>query len=308
MNELNRFLIVLVACVLIVLMAIVIFLVWTAPDDAINELQSVVDFLRDNNETAGQLIVTLGALTVIVLALLMIIVELAPEDEPKELRVEQAGATTVIPADALRLRLEEALLNLPEVTAARARVKTRDGGIASNLELTVTPHANLAGVTQEATRVVVDAVQTDLGLPVAGVPSVKFTFGGSKVIRGDTPAAGPPEPSPPVLAPLDPPAPTPAAVDEIGEPAPSYPPAEPPATTYNPVEPDAPVQSEPPAEPAVQSEPPAEPAVQSEPPAEPAAIEAEPTMERDEPNAPAPTDVPAPGSFAERPLDREPGS
>ena len=91
MNELNRFLIVLVACVLIVLMAIVIFLVWTAPDDAINELQSVVDFLRDNNETAGQLIVTLGALTVIVLALLMIIVELAPEDEPKELRVEQAG-------------------------------------------------------------------------------------------------------------------------------------------------------------------------------------------------------------------------
>ena len=46
-----------------------------------------------------------------VFALLVIIIEFAPDDEPRELRVEQAGATTIIPADALRMRLEEALLS-----------------------------------------------------------------------------------------------------------------------------------------------------------------------------------------------------
>jgi hypothetical protein len=210
MNEFNRLLIVLTAAMFIVIMAVVIFLTWAAPDDVIRALGDTVQFLDDNDSLAGQLIVTLGALTVGVLALLMIIVELAPEDEPKELRVEQAGATTVIPADALRLRLEEALLALPEVTAARTRVSTRDGGIASNLELTVTPNANLAEVTQAATRVVVDAVQTDLGLPVFGVPSVKFTFGGSKAggipqLAGSGAPPPPLEPSPSVLAPIDPP-------------------------------------------------------------------------------------------------------
>jgi hypothetical protein len=48
------------------------------------------------------------------------------------------------------------------------------------LELTVAPDTNVATVTQEATRTVADALQTDLGLPVAGVPSVRIAFGGPK--------------------------------------------------------------------------------------------------------------------------------
>ena len=39
------------------------------------------------------------------------------------------------------------------------------------------PGANVASVTQEAARVVVDTVQTDLGLPVAGMPTVSIAFG-----------------------------------------------------------------------------------------------------------------------------------
>lgn len=230
MNEFNRLFIVFFASLLIILMAVVIFLVWAVPDDVIRNLGEAVEFLDENDGLAGQLIVTLGALTIGVLALLMIIVELAPEDEPKELRVEQAGATTVIPADALRLRLEEALLSLPEVTAARSRVTTRDGGISTSLDLTVTPQANLAEVTQSANRAVIDTVQSDLGLPVAGVPSVKFAFGGSKA--GATPPAptaepaSPLEPSPSVLAPIDP---APATPSEAGSAAESTAVAPPPS-------------------------------------------------------------------------------
>ena len=122
----------------------------------------------------------------------MIVVEVAPDAEPKDLRVEQAGATLVIPADALRLRLEEALLMLPDVTAARTHVWTRDKGIATSMELTVPPGVNLASVTQEAVRVVVEAIQTDLGLPVSGVPPVKIAFGGSRSPVHPTPAFTPP--------------------------------------------------------------------------------------------------------------------
>ncbi len=181
MNETNRTAIVLFAALMIVVMAVVIFVTWAADDKAIDRLGDMVEYMGAHRDNAGRLIVTLTALIVAVLSLLVIIVEFAPEDEEKELRVQQAGATTIVPAQALRARLEEALTALPEVTASRARVATRDKGISASLDLTVTPGANVGALTQDAIRVVVDTVQTDLGLPVSGVPTVRVVFGGPKL-------------------------------------------------------------------------------------------------------------------------------
>ncbi|HEV8575105.1 MAG TPA: hypothetical protein VGR43_10415, partial [Dehalococcoidia bacterium] len=150
MNEANRTAVVLLAAAWIVLMAIVIFLAWAAPGDTIEALGDIVQELDNNNDTAGRLVITLGALALAVFGLLAIIVELAPEDEERELRVKQAGSTTIVPAQALRLRLEEALAALPEVSTAKARVYTRDNAIAANLELGLVTRANVAHVTQES--------------------------------------------------------------------------------------------------------------------------------------------------------------
>jgi hypothetical protein len=180
MNEANRTAIVLLAAAWIVLMAIIIFLTWAAPGDTTNTLGDIVQEMDANNDTAGRLILTLGALALAVFGLLVIILELAPEDEERELHVKQAGSTTIVPAQALRLRLEEALAALPEVTTAKARVWTRDNGIATNLDLGLIPRANVANVTQESSRIVVDIIQTELGLPVAGLPNVRVSFGGEK--------------------------------------------------------------------------------------------------------------------------------
>src|SRR5688572_28507296 len=117
-NEANRTLIVLVAAFVIVVLAVLIFLAWAAPDDFIDTLQDVVNELRDNNDTAGRMIVTLVGLAIAVLGLLLIVAELAPEDEERELRVEQAGSPTIVPAQALRPRLEESLSAIPGVRAA----------------------------------------------------------------------------------------------------------------------------------------------------------------------------------------------
>lgn len=196
MNETNRLLLVLIAAAWIVAMVTIIFLAWAAPDRTILRMEDFVEFFSDNNTTAGKLIISLAAAATALLALLLIIIEFGPEDEPRELRVEQAGATTIIPAEALRLRLEEALTALPDVTGARSHVKSKDQGIAAELELTVTPTANIGDLTQQAVRVVVDTVHTDLGLAVTGMPKVKIAFGGPKIEPPPAPPAPAPFPAP----------------------------------------------------------------------------------------------------------------
>jgi hypothetical protein len=161
-------------------MVVIIFLAWAAPGDSIEKLGDIVQEMDDNNDTVGRLVVTLGALALAVFGLLVIILELAPEDEERELRVKQAGSTTIVPAQALRQRVEEAIGALPEVTTVKAKVWTQENAIATNLDLGLIPRANVANVTQEASRVVVDIVQTELGLPVAGLPEVRISFGGEK--------------------------------------------------------------------------------------------------------------------------------
>jgi hypothetical protein len=216
MNETNRSLIVLVCGIVIMLMAVLIFLTWSANTDVIDALFDAVEYLEDHNDDAGRLIVTLAALIVAVIALLAIVLELAPEDEQKELKVQQAGATTIVPAAALRERLDEALLTLPEITAARSRVRTKDQAIAVSLDLTVTPGANVGRVTQESGRVVVDTIQEDLGLPVKGTPLVRVSFGAT----GPEPAAS--SITQPPQGAESPSAPGPPATPGESGPAPDY--------------------------------------------------------------------------------------
>ena len=247
MNETNRTAIVLLAALWIVLMAVLIFAAWAAADDAVDRLGDFVQYLDDHrDEDASRLIVTLGALVLIVLALLLIVVELAPEEEGREIRVEQAGATTIVPAEPLRLRLEEALTAMTQVTAARARVFSQEKGIGMKLELTVTPDANIAVVTQEASRVVVETLQADLGLPVTAPPSVRIVFGPPKAEPVASSVTQPPTPEPP-------PAPE-AAPPEAAHPAEPTPP--PPAGPAGPPAAEPPPQAPGPEEPPAAERPP----------------------------------------------------
>ncbi len=218
MNETNRSVIILLAGLGIILMGVLIFATWAADEKAVDQLGDFVEYLDSHRDDPGRLILTLGALAVAVLALLLIIVELAPEEEPRELTVEQADTTTVLPAAALRERLEEALLALPQVTEARARIFSRNKGLGTSLEITIGRDANVAAVTQEATRTVADTLKTDLGLPVVGVPSVRIAFGGTKTEAVASSTLRPPLPADEGTAAPDsgkPPQPNAGAVDEL---------------------------------------------------------------------------------------------
>lgn len=189
MNAINRGAIIVLAAVAIILMAVVVFLAWAADTETVGRLDDLVQYLGDHTDDASKLILTLGALTLVVLAVLVVIVELAPEQEAAELRVEQAGATTIVSSEALRQRLEEALLTLPAITAAKVSVASRNNAIATSLDLTVAPDANVATATQDASRMVTQTVQDELGLPVADTPRFRVTFGAREVPPTGEPAA-----------------------------------------------------------------------------------------------------------------------
>ncbi len=192
MNALNRSLVIFAALLVIILATLAIFMAWAADQQTIDRLGDLVQYLDEHSDNAGKLIVTLGALVLIVLALLVVILEVAPDEESRELRVEQSGATTIVPVAALKLRLEEALVTIPEVATAKAKVYSVDRGINAHFDLTVRPDTNVGAVTLEAARVASEVLQSDLGLPLAGPPSVRVTFlatGGEATASGGKDAA-----------------------------------------------------------------------------------------------------------------------
>jgi hypothetical protein len=113
----------------------------------------------------------------IVLAVLVIVIEMAPEEEPTELRLERAGATTVVAAAGLCQRLEEVLLMLPTVTDVKVSVAARKKGVAATLNLTLLPGTNVAQAGEDATRAVTRTLEEEMGLPVAGTPRLRIIFG-----------------------------------------------------------------------------------------------------------------------------------
>ncbi|HKZ51042.1 MAG TPA: hypothetical protein VJ256_04725 [Dehalococcoidia bacterium] len=191
MDGVNRAAIVILAALVIIAAAVVSFVAWAAADEAIGRLQDFVQYLAEHNDNPGRLILTLGALTLVVLAILVIVVELAPMEEVGQLRVEQAGATTIVAVPALRQRLEEVLLALPSITAAKVSIDSRNKGIVAALDLTVTAQTNVAEASQEAVGAVTRALSQEMGLPLAEAPRLRITFGAPRERAPAAPSSGP---------------------------------------------------------------------------------------------------------------------
>lgn len=199
MNEINRSAIIVLAALAIIVMAVVIFIAWAAPDETIDRLGDFVQYLDAHNDNPSRLILTLGALTLIVLAGLAIVVEVAPQEQRGELRVEQEGTTTVISREGLCQRLEEALLALPSVTAAKVDVASRSNGVATSLDLTLAPGSNVAHASQEARRIITQSLQEEMGLPVADPPRIRVAIGSAPAVQtasAEPPASQPEGPEP----------------------------------------------------------------------------------------------------------------
>jgi len=164
--EINRRIIVSLALLLLAGAAAATFLAWAANSETITRLEDFVQYLTDHNDGAGRLIVTLGALTLVILAALIIVVEVTPSSEPEGLHIKQQGGITIVPIQVLRDRLEEVLLDIPVVRAAKVRPEAHHSGVSLDVDLWVEAGSNLAEAGQAASRRLSDVLAEELGLPL----------------------------------------------------------------------------------------------------------------------------------------------
>lgn len=172
MDARNRLVIVALATLWLGLMAFVIAITWLADAQAIDRLGDFVRYLDDHTNNQSKVIVTLGALAMALVSLIAIAVEALPPPT-SDIRLVRAGATTVLSATEVAERLAQELRSLPQVREAAVQVQGRRNGMAVAIELTLAPDASVAAAAEAAQRLVQEAAEDRLGVPLVASPVVR---------------------------------------------------------------------------------------------------------------------------------------
>ena len=157
-------------------------------------------------DDAEQWIFTGGRAAVALIGVFTLVLAFRPYSAVRRgsLRLKQSGGGQVeVTAEALESLLAEELQRLPSVQGARARVGTRGGDIASELDLTIAAGASIAEVTNAAGDRLAEVFRDQVGVTNVRRPLVRIAYA-----AGAAPAAA---------APLPPPPPPPPGTDAAGE-------------------------------------------------------------------------------------------
>ncbi len=196
MDLTNRVLIVCGALTWIFLVMVVILLAWGAPEDSIDKILDLGNYLADHNDTPAKLIVTFGGLILIMLALIVIISEVAPSDGGTLKMERVGGATAHISTEEVALRLEEELQTFPQLRQVQASVKSKGQKAEVKLELHVGAEAELTSTAEEACRRARQLLEERMGVALAGPPEARLHYqelkvGGSRKSPQSTPSGSP---------------------------------------------------------------------------------------------------------------------
>ena len=158
------------------LMAFIIAIAWLADGQAIDRLSDFVRYLDDHTDNQSKVIITLGALGLALVSLIVITVE-ALSPPVADIRLVRAGLTTVLSATEVAEGLAQDLRSLPQVRAAEVQVQGRRNGMAVAIELTLASDAGVATAAEAAQRLVQEAAEGRLGVPLVASPVVRVRLG-----------------------------------------------------------------------------------------------------------------------------------
>ncbi|MEX2158785.1 MAG: hypothetical protein WEB04_05210 [Dehalococcoidia bacterium] len=183
MDVTNRAIIVGGALIGVFLVLLVILLAWGAPDESIQRLGDLANYLEKHNSTGTKLVITLGGLILVLLAGLLIIFELAPP-ETGSVHVRTSGAGDAgIGIDEVVQRLEDELRPLPSLSGVQANVAARGRKAEVKLDLFVGVQADLAATTEEALRRTRELVEGRMGIELEKAPQVEIHYRELSVAR-----------------------------------------------------------------------------------------------------------------------------
>ncbi len=174
-GQANRFIVSLLAMLVIFAALLTIVLAWTAADATIERISNFAGFLEDHNDRDGKLILTLGMVVVILIMASVLVLELtASPTQRMRVRYVTAGEVTITTA-RIAEHIDEAVRRVPHVAESRTTVARKGKRIDLVLDLHVDPGAELAQTADEACRTAHTLVEK-LGIELAAMPRARLHY------------------------------------------------------------------------------------------------------------------------------------
>jgi hypothetical protein len=184
-DQANRFVISVLALVVVFASLIVIVLAWGASSSSISAIEDFAGYLRDHDERPAKAVVTLGAVVVILLMLMTMIVQLTPSPlQRMRLRNVKSGDASLTTSE-IAWRVEEEVRKLEHVAECEAIVAARGNRVEVALDVHVDAAADLARLADEACRRAHLLVEETMSVPLASRPRARMHYRELRLKDGD---------------------------------------------------------------------------------------------------------------------------
>ena len=189
-GELNRFLIVLLALLVIFAAALAVALAWGAPDRSIERIADLAGWLRRHNDRDTKLIVTLGGVVVVLAMLMAIIAELTPSPTQRmRIRKVKTGDATITTRE-IADRINAEIQRVEHIAECQSIVAARGRRVEVVLDLHVDAGADLTHTGEEACARMRQLVEGQIGVELAATPRARLHYRELR-LRGDAPQQQP---------------------------------------------------------------------------------------------------------------------
>ncbi len=190
LDQLNRFIISLVALVVLFAALVVVLLAWGASDSTIGRVDDFAGYLRDHDGREAKAVVTVGALVIVLLMLTIMLVELTPSSTQRmRVRNVTSGEATLTTTQIAE-RIEHEIAAAPHIAGCDAIVAARGSRVEVVLDLHVDAGADLAKTADESCRIAHALVEDSMGIALTQPPRARMHY---RELRLKD--AGPPRPA-----------------------------------------------------------------------------------------------------------------
>jgi hypothetical protein len=190
LEQLNRFIISLVALIVLFAALLIVVLAWGATESTIGRVEDFAGYLRDHDGREAKLVVTVGALVAVLLMLTIMLVELTPSSMQRmRVRNVKSGDATLT-TKQIAERIEHEIGGSPHIARCDAIVAARGDRVAVVLDLHVDAGADLAKTADEACRAAHTLVEEGMGIALTQPPRARMHY---RELRLKD--AGPPRPA-----------------------------------------------------------------------------------------------------------------
>jgi hypothetical protein len=172
-GNVNRFVVALLALLVIFGALLVIMLTWVEPEGAIGRVEDFARILRDHNDRDGKLILTLAGIVVILLMLCVLLLELM-RPSSGQMRVQNVDSGAVaITTKEIAGRIDAEVRQVQHVSDCATTVTRRGPRVEVVLDLHLDREADLAVTADEACRRAQQLVEERLGIELAARPRAR---------------------------------------------------------------------------------------------------------------------------------------